>query len=240
MVSALEYSLDALGRPRFYGIYNAIVVDNKDPLNKGRLKLKVLQPTGTEVSAWAEPCIGALAQHKTPYAIFSSNVDQPLSPNTATLISYDTTEDSNKISFSGNRITVEEEGDYLFSFSAVFAKSNSAAETVDVWVRKNGTNVLRSNTRIVVQGNPNEVVMTVPFIVDLGPKDYLQLVMSTASTNSMTLTHHHAATNPTRPETPSIIATISLVGKYKPKPGTEVWAMFVAGDPEYPVWIGTK
>lgn len=47
-----DYSHDPQGRPRFYGIYRAIVVKNSDPLNKYQLQVQVPQIHGTEVTNW--------------------------------------------------------------------------------------------------------------------------------------------------------------------------------------------
>ena len=44
---------DEFGNRRFFGVYRGIVVDNRDPLNKGRLKLKVPQVLSEEVTGWA-------------------------------------------------------------------------------------------------------------------------------------------------------------------------------------------
>jgi hypothetical protein len=38
---------------KFYGVYRGVVVDNKDPLNKGRLKLRIPQVLGDTVTEWA-------------------------------------------------------------------------------------------------------------------------------------------------------------------------------------------
>jgi hypothetical protein len=40
---------------RFYGVYRAIVIDNKDPLDKKRLKLQIPQIFLTEITGWSWP-----------------------------------------------------------------------------------------------------------------------------------------------------------------------------------------
>ena len=43
---------------RFYGKYRAVVVDNSDPENRGRLKLRIPSVLGADiVSGWALPCL---------------------------------------------------------------------------------------------------------------------------------------------------------------------------------------
>ncbi len=44
---------DYYGNSRFFGVYRGIVVDNQDPLNRGRLRVQVPQLFGTEVTGWA-------------------------------------------------------------------------------------------------------------------------------------------------------------------------------------------
>lgn len=51
-----EYGMDPVGRVRFYGVYSAKVTDISDPLKQGRVKIKVYQTTGQEVTAWAKAC----------------------------------------------------------------------------------------------------------------------------------------------------------------------------------------
>ena len=50
--SLSEYMLDPFGRTRFFGIYEGVVVDINDPLNKNRILVRV-PITGAEVTNWA-------------------------------------------------------------------------------------------------------------------------------------------------------------------------------------------
>ena len=42
---------------RFFGIYRGLVTDNKDPENKGRIKVIIPKLFGNEETGWCEPCI---------------------------------------------------------------------------------------------------------------------------------------------------------------------------------------
>jgi hypothetical protein len=53
----IDYGVDYQGRPRFYGIHPAKVVDIKDPLKKSRIKVTVPHIHGTAKTAWAEACL---------------------------------------------------------------------------------------------------------------------------------------------------------------------------------------
>jgi hypothetical protein len=57
MINELDYAQDPLGRVRFYGIYEATVDSTADPLKQNRIQVRVKQPTGTEVTGWAKPCL---------------------------------------------------------------------------------------------------------------------------------------------------------------------------------------
>jgi hypothetical protein len=237
-----EFGLDPQGRLRFYGLYSGVVVKNSDPLKKNRVTLYVPQVTGVVETGWAKAAVGVLPQIKMPYGTFSSSATQPVSAaNTATTVTFNTVEDDSAgISLTnGSKITVAEEGDYFIQFSAQVAKSQSSAAQADIWLKKNGVNIARTNSRITLSGNPNEELITLGYILDLKPKDYVQVAFSSADAN-VKLIAYGALSSPSRPAIPSIIATINLVANYLPKPGTNVWVMFEAGDPEFPVWLGAQ
>jgi len=211
-------------------MYRGEVVNSNDPLKKGRIQFKCAQVYGKAVSGWAWPVSGVPGQNRMPYGIFSSGVDQTLS--STTVVSFDRTEDNTNIKLvDSTKLKVEEGGDYFFQFSAQFAKAGSSAGQADIWLRKNGTDIPRTRSRVALQGNPNELLATLNFIVDLEANDYVQIVAGIVSGTDISL---EAFTN-----NPSIIASLNLIGKYKPKKGSPVWVMFEGGDPNFPIWIGT-
>lgn len=224
---------------RFFGTYQGICVDNNDPDDRGRITMQIPQVLGESVTGWASPIGGHISQWHYPYGNFSSSQSQPVSAaNTATIVSFNTVEYVNNVELvDTTKIKVLEHGDYFFQFSAQIAKPAGSSAQADIWLRKNGVDLPRSNSRATLQGNPNEVLITLNYILDLAPEDYIQVVFSSADSTTG-LVAFSGLTTPTRPDLPSIIATINLVGKYKPKPGTVVWASFLGGDPNFPLWIG--
>lgn len=225
---------------RFYGIYSAIVADGNDPEGLGRVKLIIPQVLGPNITEWCYGIGGSsLGTVDIPYGTFTTSANQTVSAaNTATVVNSSwVAQDVNKTYLSGSRIYVEETGDYFFMFSAVFTKSNASSTSADLWIRKNGVDVPDSNTRILVAGNNGETVMVANFILDLNAGDYIELVFSSPDANTK-LTYYSASSSPTRPAVPGVIATLNLIGKWTPKPGTRAWAMFEAGDPNFPVWMG--
>ena len=50
-----SYSLDPLGRARFYGVYKGIVTFTDDPLNQKRISIKVPQVTGADILELVSP-----------------------------------------------------------------------------------------------------------------------------------------------------------------------------------------
>ena len=224
---------------RFYGVYEGIVVNNNDPENRGRVTLQVPQVTGSAETNWCPSLSGNINQTHFPYLTAVSTVSQTVSAaNTATIVNFSAIEDDNKIKLvDGTKLTVEESGDYFLQFSAQFAKPGSNSAQADIWVLKNGNPVPRSNSRVTMAGNPNEVLAAVAFVIDLDAGDYVQFAFSSAD-NSVALTCHSSLTSPTRPNIPGIIATLNLIGKYRPIAGTKVGVMYLAGDPNFPLWIG--
>jgi hypothetical protein len=224
---------------RFYGIYSAVIADGQDPEGLGRVKLIIPQVLGDNITEWCYGIGGSsLSNVEAPYATFITNATQTVTAaNTETIVTNWQAEDTNKMYVSGTRMYAEETGDYLVIWSALLNKSSASNAEFDVWVKINGQPVANSNTRGHISGSNAETVIAASSIVDLKAGEYFEFAFSSDS-NDVRLQYYPAASTPTRPAVPGIIATVNLVGKWEPQPGTRAWAMFEAGDPNFPVWMG--
>ena len=234
---------------RFYGIYRGILIDSNDPLARGRIKVRVPQILGDAVTDWAWPAVnGGYSSAKLPYINISSMLNQyqgggstdPGVANTPTAIKHEITESSYAIymdPLDSSKIHVTHTADYLIATSVQFGKATSNSSQVDMWFRVNGVDIPRSNSRGTFQGNPNEILLTVPFIYNLKAGSYIQIMFSSAD-DRVGARAFSGLTVPTRPDNPSVITAVYALGQYLPLPGAGVWIMFEGGDPNFPLWLG--
>jgi hypothetical protein len=101
----------------FYGLYRGICVDNADPLEKNRIKVKIPQVLGQEISDWAWPCLPV-----------TSNAEHPdhlphLASEVAALL---TTHTSHSVSVSGTTGAASAGTSHTHSFSATQTLSHAA------------------------------------------------------------------------------------------------------------------
>lgn len=110
------------------------------------------------------------------------------------------------------RITVANTAVYNILFSAQLANSGGTAQTVDFWLRKNGStaaaNIADTNGKVQLQGNANYLMAAWNYFVSLNAGDYIQLMWTATSTN---VTMIAEAANGVHPATPSIIVTVNQV-----------------------------
>jgi hypothetical protein len=86
---------------------------------------------------------------------------------------------------------------------------------VDIWFRKNGTNIDNSNSRFHISqrkssGDPSHIIAALNFFVELNAGDYVEIMYKVGNVD-VTLEHFAASASPTRPAVPSVIATVSFV-----------------------------
>lgn len=151
-----------------------------------------------------------------PYGSFSSNATQTIaSATTAYAITYTNNEVTNQITLTANsKINILVAGTYLITFSAIGA-SSAPNKYLDIWLSVDGTNVPRSNTHSEFVGTHNERIITVTYLYDFTAGQYFELYMHSDDTGA-TLVATAAGTNPTRPESPSIIVTVNKISDANP------------------------
>ncbi len=162
------------------------------------------------------PKSAAAMTDAAPYGAFQDMTDQTAaSANTAYAIKFDTTDYSNGIYISNNsRINVRNSGIYNLQFSAQVTNTDTVINDIDIWLRKNGSDVFGSNGQVSVPnshgGVAGRILPAWNYIIDLAANDYVELIWNTSNTQ-VYLDFIAAQTSPTRPATASIIATMQYI-----------------------------
>jgi hypothetical protein len=154
-----------------------------------------------------------------PAGAFSDTTTQ-IAANTTTAypITFNTTDVSNGITVvSNSRLTVAFAGRYNLQFSAQLENTTNATVDIDIWFRKNGTNIAASNSRFGLAprkgvSDPFHTIGTVNLFIDLQATDYVELVWCTTDVGADIKTYA-VGTSPTRPAVPSVIATMTYVSR---------------------------
>lgn len=151
------------------------------------------------------------------YGAFMDLTDQvAANTTTAYAITFNTTDLSNGVTLSNSsRLNVAQAGIYNLQFSIQLTNSTNASQDVDIWFRKNGTNIDKSNSRFGFSprkslGDPFHIVAALNFFVKLAADDYIE-IMWRPSDVGVQIEHYAASSSPTRPVVPSVIATITYV-----------------------------
>ena len=152
-----------------------------------------------------------------PYGAFQDGTDQvAANTTTAYAVTFDTTDFSNGVTLSNSsRLNVAQAGIYNIQFSIQLTNSTNASQDVDVWFRKNGTNIDKSNSRFGFAprkgvGDPFHIVAALNFFVSLAANDYVEIMWRPTDVG-VSIEHYAAGATPTRPVIPSVIATITFV-----------------------------
>lgn len=162
------------------------------------------------------PFSAAAYADQLPFGAFQDSTDQSAaSTTTAYAIGLNTTDYSNGVTVSNtSRINFKNAGTYNIQFSIQFANDDSQIQDVDVWFRKNGTDVTGSNSKFSVDSKHGSVkghlIAALNFFIQLAANDYVEIMWATTST-LVTVEHLAAQTSPTRPATPSVIVTACCV-----------------------------
>ena len=151
-----------------------------------------------------------------PFGAFSSDSDQTAASTTvAYAVTYSNTDISDSVFLSNSsRLNTTYPGIYNLQFSIQLVNTDTQIHDVDVWAAINGTNIANSNSRFSVPnshgGVDGHLIAALNLFLSMESGDYVELYWATTNT-AVTIEHLPAAVSPTRPETPSVIATMSFV-----------------------------
>ena len=147
---------------RFYGLYEAVCVDNQDPDTLNKIKVQVPQILGEEITDWAKPCLPV-----------TSNGNHPDHVN------------------------------HLASEVAALLTTSSTSAS-----------------------DPQGGSITIPALTVV------------AKAGAGTLSHPHATSTDTLDT--NTASPQHTYHRTVPNIGQKVWVMFIAGDPNFPVWMGVE
>jgi hypothetical protein len=150
-----------------------------------------------------------------PYGAFSSSVTQTTSANTATVLTYNTTDFSNGVTIdSSSKITAEFAGIYNLQFSVQAQNTDTQLHDMSIWLRQNGVDITGSTGFISIPnshgGTPGHGIYGWNYYVSMNAGDYIEIYWSVTNT-AVTIPFYAASTGPTRPSTQSVVATLSFV-----------------------------
>lgn len=165
---------------------------------------------------------------QTPYNQLTSNSSQTAaSVANAYAITYSTSEFPDGISIaSSSHIVFAQPGVYNITYSLQFKNTVNDAETIDIWLRLNGTDIANSNTRFTIParkstGDPSYLVAVTPIMVDItAANQYVQIMWRVSNVN-VTLEALPAVTaspgvTPAIPATPSAIIGVTFISAQFP------------------------
>jgi hypothetical protein len=163
------------------------------------------------------PSSAAAIADTAPYGAFQDSTDQTAASTTVAYpMTFNTTDFSNGVYLSNSsRMNVRNAGIYNLQFSVQLQNTDNVQQTVDIWFRKNGTDITASNSMFTVPARKSasiygHLIGAINYFVELVANDYVEIVWRAEST-LVSIEQLPAQTSPTRPATPSVIATMQYV-----------------------------
>jgi len=162
------------------------------------------------------PYSAASMADPVPYGAFQDSTDQTAaSTTTAYAITLNTTDFSKGVTVeSSSRITFKGGGIYNIQFSIQFANADTQIHDVDIWFRKNGTDLPGSNSQYSVPnshgGTDGHLIAALNYYAQVNANDYIQLMWRAENTN-VSIEYIGTQSSPTRPATPSVIVTANKI-----------------------------
>jgi len=143
--------------------------------------------------------------------------------NIARSMSFNSTDITNGVSISGSTspfntyIKTENAGIYNIQFSAQIDKTDSGTDVIDIWLRKNGIDLIDTATKLTLTGNNTKVVAAWNWFVSSATNDYYQIIWSSADTNMRLFAEPASGIHP---GIPSVILTVNRIDQFLSNTGS--------------------
>lgn len=153
---------------------------------------------------------------KSYISAFSTAIQLNLDAGNANVMTFDTVGLSSFISIvDGSKITFARGGVYNLQFSTQIDKTDSGRDSVEIWLRKNGADVVWTNTWIQADNNDAKVVAAWNFMFQVNAGDFMELAWWSADTSLRLFARAAQAAvpgvSPALPAIPSVILTVQNV-----------------------------
>jgi hypothetical protein len=138
-------------------------------------------------------------------------------------MSFNETAITNGVSISGSTspfntyIKTENLGVYNIQFSAQVDKTDGGTDEIDIWIRKNGTDLIDTSTKLTLAGNSTKVVAAWNWFVQSTANDYYQIIWRSADTSMRLFAE---ASSSQHPGIPSVILTANRVDQFLSNTGS--------------------
>ena len=170
-------------------------------------KLEIRITAGTNIMVTFTLFYGGIPQPSA--TISDSNSQLVTSTTTEEVITFDTNDSLNRITHtaSSSQIVIQVPGTYRFE---IVAQLSGAIADVDIWLRKNGVDIPRTNRRKTLESANDYTLLSITSTQTCVANDYYEVVQASTSTLAG-LVALPAQVSPTRPATPSIVLTVNKI-----------------------------
>ena len=171
------------------------------------------------------PFSDAAENDSAPYGQFSDYNDQAATTvGSENILGLDTTDLTSNVYLSnGNRINFRNPGKYAIQFSIQVVNSTNDTQSVDIWFKKNGSNIAKSNSKFGIKprkssGADSQLIAATMVFFDLTAGDYIQLAWRPTdigvSFEHFAAVAASAGVTPAIPETPTCFITVQYIAPY--------------------------
>jgi hypothetical protein len=171
------------------------------------------------------PFSDAAEEDTAPYGQFSDYNDQAATTiGTENILGLDTEDFASNVYLSdGDRINFRNSGKYAIQFSIQVVNSTNDTQSVDIWFKKNGSNIAKSNSKFGIKprkssGADSQLIAATMVFFDLTAGDYIQLAWRPTdigvSFEHFAAVAASAGVTPAIPETPTCFITVQYIAPY--------------------------